>query len=77
MKLDSAIRNKTNLPAEITPIEVMRFMNWGLRDYREAPAKLISTILTYMNRLAASRSEPQFSVPQGPPEAFKRIMRGY
>ena len=77
MKLDSAIQNKTKLPHEITPIEIMRFMRWGWLDYKAAPARLVSNILHYMNRLAASRKQSQFTVPQGPPEAFKRIMRGY
>ena len=77
MTLEQAIRTNGKLPLEITPIAVMRFMSWSCRDYNEAPAKLVETIRLYMNALGAARNTPTLSMPQGPPEAFKRIMRGW
>lgn len=68
---------KKSLPAEIVPIEVMRFMNgWNCEDYNSAPAKFIANILTYKKALNASRNQPGFSSPaQGMPAAWKMIMQ--
>ena len=76
MKLEQAIRTKSKLPTEITPIVVMQFMEgWNCEDYNNAPAKFIENTRLYMSALAASRKGAALSVPQGPPEAFKRIMQ--
>jgi hypothetical protein len=57
----------------------MRFMGgWSCEDYERAPAKFVQNIRLYMRALDAARAKP--GVPgasMGPPEAFKRIMRGW
>ena len=67
---------KKNPPAEIAPIEIMRFMDgWNCEDYNSAPAKFIANVSLLKKALETSRNQPQLPpAVTGPPEAWKRIM---
>ena len=49
------------VPAELAPAALCKFMGWGWLDLCEAPAQLVADIYTWMDKEARLAKEPRSS----------------